>query len=93
VTSHVDFAALAAGFAKGGAETYGPIAQGALLHRLGGRERTAALAARATPAQREALESGYMRLTEPDQMGSLFQALVAASPGLLPPGFAPHERR
>jgi NADH dehydrogenase [ubiquinone] 1 alpha subcomplex assembly factor 7 len=93
VTSHVDFAALCAGFAQGGADVYGPIAQGALLDRLGGHERTAALATRATTAQREALESGYKRLTEPEQMGSLFQALVAASPGLLPPGFAPYERR
>ena len=93
VTAHVDFAALAAGLVRGGADVYGPVAQGALLHRLGGRERTAALAARATPAQREALEIGYKRLTEDELMGSLFQALVAASPGLLPPGFGSHERR
>ncbi len=93
VTSHVDFTALATGFANGGADVYGPLEQATLLERLGGRERMAALAARATSAQRQALEEGFARLTEADQMGSLFKALVAASPELLPPGFAPHERR
>jgi NADH dehydrogenase [ubiquinone] 1 alpha subcomplex assembly factor 7 len=92
LTSHVDFTALAAGFAAGGADVYGPLAQSALLERLGGRERTAALAVRATPEQRKQLDDGYARLTEPQQMGSLFKALAVASPGLLPPGFGPHER-
>lgn len=92
VTSHVDFTAIATGFAKGGAEVYGPLEQGAFLERLGGRERTAALAARATPTQRHALETGFARLTETAQMGSLFKVLAAASPGLLPPGFSSHER-
>ena len=93
VTSHLDFAALASGFAAGGADVYGPLAQSALLERLGGAERTAALAARAMPEQGKAIEDGYARLTEPQQMGSLFKALAVASPGLLPPGFAAHERR
>ena len=69
VTSHVDFTALATGFAKGGASVYGPLEQGAFLEGLGGRERVAALAARATPAQREVLEAGYARLTQAEQMG------------------------
>lgn len=89
VTSHVDFAALTSGFVNGGAFVYGPVGQGVLLERLGARERTAALAARATAEQREALESGLARLTARDQMGSLFKALAVASPGLKPPGFLP----
>ncbi|MBI1210762.1 MAG: class I SAM-dependent methyltransferase [Alphaproteobacteria bacterium] len=92
VTSHVDFAALATGFARGGAEVYGPLAQGAFLQRLGGRERMEALSSGATAAQREGLEAGFARLTADDQMGSLFQVLAAASPGLLPPGFSSYER-
>jgi NADH dehydrogenase [ubiquinone] 1 alpha subcomplex assembly factor 7 len=92
VTSHVDFTALATGFAKGGAIVYGPLEQGAFLERLGGRERTTVLAARATPVQRQALETGFTRLTAAEQMGSLFKVLAAASPGLLPPGFSSHER-
>jgi SAM-dependent MidA family methyltransferase len=92
VTSHVDFTALATGFAAKGADIYGPLEQGAFIERLGGRERTAVLAARATPAQREALERGLARLTATEQMGSLFKVLAIASRGVLPPGFSPHER-
>jgi NADH dehydrogenase [ubiquinone] 1 alpha subcomplex assembly factor 7 len=87
VTAHVDFTALTTGFVKGGGYVYGPIGQGAFLERLGARERTAALAARAIPAQRQVLESGLIRLTARDQMGSLFKALAVASPDLQPPGF------
>ncbi len=93
LTTHVDFDALATGFAEGGAEVYGPLEQSVFLQRLGARERLEALASRATAKRREALEAGFARLTEPAQMGSLFKTLVAASPGLLPPGFAQHERR
>jgi len=93
LTAHVDFGALAAGFNAGGAEVYGPIEQSAFLTRLGARERVEALARGTTSEQRALLDLGLARLTDPDQMGSLFKALVAASPGLLPPGFAAHERR
>ena len=93
LTAHVDFAALAAGFAAGGADVYGALEQSAFLQRLGARERVEALSARATREGRASLEAGLARLTEREQMGSLFKTLVATSPGLLPPGFASHERR
>ncbi len=93
LTSHVDFAALAAGFAAGGADVYGALEQSAFLQRLGARERVEALSSRATREDRGSLEAGLARLTEREQMGSLFKTLVATSPGLLPPGFASHERR
>jgi len=93
LTTHVDFDALATGFAAGGADVYGPLEQSAFLQRLGARERTDALAAGATGVGRAVVEAGFARLTEPAQMGSLFKTLVAASPGLPPPGFVPHERR
>ena len=93
LTAHVDFAALAAGFAAGGADVYGALEQSAFLQRLGARERVETLSSRATIEDRASLEAGLARLTGPEQMGSLFKTLVATSPGLLPPGFALHERR
>ena len=90
LTVHVDFAALAEGFARGGAQCWGPVTQGELLTALGLKQRLAVLAARATPAQIEALESGARRLIAPEGMGTLFLALAAATPGLpAPPGFEP----
>lgn len=90
LTAHVDFAALAHGFARGGAQTWGPVSQGELLTALGLKQRLAALAARAAPVQIERLESGARRLIAPEAMGTLFLALAAATPGLpAPPGFEP----
>jgi NADH dehydrogenase [ubiquinone] 1 alpha subcomplex assembly factor 7 len=88
LTAHVDFATLAHGFARGGAQAWGPVTQGELLTALGLNQRLAALAARAAPAQIERLESGARRLIAPEGMGTLFLALAAATPGLpAPPGF------
>lgn len=90
LTAHVDFAALAHALSRGGAATWGPVAQGELLTALGIKQRLAALAARATPAQIERLESGARRLIAREGMGTLFLALAAATPGLpAPPGFEP----
>ena len=90
LTAHVDFAALAHALTRGGAQAWGPVTQSDLLTALGLRQRLAALAARATPAQAETLESGARRLIAPEGMGTLFLALAAASPGLpAPPGFEP----
>jgi len=89
LTAHVDFAALAAAFAKGGARCRGPTTQGELLRALGIETRLAALRERATPAQAAALERGARRLIGPEGMGTLFLALAATSPDLpAPPGFA-----
>ena len=52
-----------------------------------------ALLLKSTGEQGQAVTAGYTRLTDAKQMGSLFKTLVAASPGLLPPGFASNERR
>jgi NADH dehydrogenase [ubiquinone] 1 alpha subcomplex assembly factor 7 len=90
LTAHVDFAALAHGFARGGARVWGPVTQGELLTALGIKQRLSALAARATSAQFEQLENGARRLIAPGGMGTLFLALAAATPGLpAPPGFEP----
>lgn len=94
LTAHVDFAALAAALARSHAPCWGPITQRALLTALGMPARLAALAARATPEQAEALKSGAERLIAADGMGSLFLALAATSPGLpAPPAFEPLSAR
>jgi NADH dehydrogenase [ubiquinone] 1 alpha subcomplex assembly factor 7 len=88
LTAHVDFAALAAAFARARAETWGPVTQGELLTALGIKQRLAALMARASAEQAAALESGARRLIAREGMGTLFLALAATSPGLpAPPGF------
>jgi NADH dehydrogenase [ubiquinone] 1 alpha subcomplex assembly factor 7 len=88
LTAHVDFEALAAAFAKGGARCRGPATQRDLLRALGIEARLTTLRARADAAQGAALESGARRLIAPEGMGTLFLALAATSRDLpAPPGF------
>jgi NADH dehydrogenase [ubiquinone] 1 alpha subcomplex assembly factor 7 len=88
LSAHVDFAALADAARDAGAAVYGPVGQGAFLTALGAGARLAALRQRATPRQRASLDSGYNRLIDPAEMGTLFQVLAIASPGLpAPAGF------
>ena len=90
LSSHVDFAAFAEAARAAGAEVHGPISQGRFLTALGAGLRLEALSARATPAQRQSLESGVRRLLEPGEMGDLFKVVALASPGLASPaGFDP----
>jgi NADH dehydrogenase [ubiquinone] 1 alpha subcomplex assembly factor 7 len=86
LSAHVDFAAFAEAARVAGAETHGPVGQGRFLAALGAGLRLAALSARATPAQRWALESGVSRLLDPGEMGDLFKVLAIVSPGLATPG-------
>jgi SAM-dependent MidA family methyltransferase len=89
LSADVDFAAVAEAAHGAGAAVHGPVPQRDFLQALGATERLAALAARAEPAQREALRSGLERLLDPAQMGTLFKAMTLASPGLpAPPEFA-----
>jgi NADH dehydrogenase [ubiquinone] 1 alpha subcomplex assembly factor 7 len=88
LTADVDFAAFAEAARAGGAEVYGPVPQGNFLSELGAELRLAALRARATPAQRQALDTGVSRLLDPGEMGTLYKAIALVSPGLpQPPGF------
>ena len=90
LTSHVDFAALAAAAGEMGAAAYGPVPQGTFLQRLGVMARAATLAKKATPQQASALAAEIGRLIEPDQMGTLFKVLaIADRQQPLPPGFDP----
>ena len=89
LSADVDFAAFADAARGRGARVHGPVPQRRFLLALGAVARLAALKARATPAQRCDLDSGFERLLDPAQMGSLFQAMALTSPGLPPPpGFA-----
>jgi len=88
LSAHVDFSAFAEAAHAGGAATWGPAPQRRLLTALGAERRAAILSARATPRQRQALDAGVRRLLDPDQMGTLFQAIALTSPGMPPsPGF------
>ena len=89
LSAHVDFATFAAAARTAGAIVHGPVAQRQFLLSLGADQRCAMLAADATPAQRDALQTGLHRLIAPEQMGTLFQVLALTSPGMpAPAGFA-----
>lgn len=88
LTAHVDFAQLAEAARRAGAAAFGSVEMGAFLLALGLGQRTAALAARATPAQAEALAAAAHRLTAPEAMGTLFRCLALLPAGAhAPPGF------
>ncbi len=86
LSAHVDFAALAR---ASGRPTFGPVSQGGFLQSLGIAERAAALKARATDAQRQAIDAALARLIAPDQMGTLFRVLaVGDDRSAAPVGFS-----
>jgi NADH dehydrogenase [ubiquinone] 1 alpha subcomplex assembly factor 7 len=82
LSADVDFAAVAEAARAAGAEIHGPVAQRRFLETLGAAARLERLCARASPAQRQALESGLARLLDPAGMGGRFKVLGATTPGL-----------
>ena len=94
LTVHVDFARMARAGLANGAAAHGPATQGDFLLALGLAERARALAAKATPAQSEAIATAAARLTERGEtgMGDLFKVLALSHPALPPlPGFDLHR--
>ncbi|WP_328799172.1 class I SAM-dependent methyltransferase [Sandarakinorhabdus rubra] len=86
LTAHVDFGALAR--AAHGLAVHGPVAQGAFLGQLGIAARAEALKAGKAPAEAAAITAAHLRLTAPQQMGALFQAMALVAPGWpVPAGF------
>lgn len=85
LTTHVDFAALKVAAEARGLKVHGPVPQGSFLLKLGLETRRDRLLTHATPAQRDSILSGAVRLTDPLQMGTLFKALAVTSDGLAPP--------
>ncbi|HMO09307.1 MAG TPA: SAM-dependent methyltransferase [Paracoccaceae bacterium] len=87
LTAHVDFEALALAFAPCAATAM--VTQRALLERLGIGQRSSRLAAGLAGGALSAHVAATRRLTDPDEMGSLFKAIGFHPPGVTPPpGFA-----
>lgn len=82
LTAHVDFEALAQAASPARASRLIP--QGQLLKRLGIDARAARLAQSLAGTARESHLAAHHRLTDPQEMGSLFKAL-AIHPAHLPP--------
>jgi SAM-dependent MidA family methyltransferase len=80
LTAHVDFQALGQAAAAEGVRLLGPVEQGAWLRALGIEARAAALA-RASPERADEIAAARDRLTQPEQMGSLFKVLALVAPG------------
>lgn len=85
ITSHVDFASLARAIGKGGAQPLPALAQGDFLRAMGLAERSAALAATASPEAAGQLRRAEARLADDAGMGKLFKVLAAVSPGVPAP--------
>lgn len=88
LTAHVDFEALGRAARMAGLIVHPLAEQGPFLSSLGLAERHAALAS-ANPGKAALLATAFDRLTNSDQMGTLFKVLCASSPGLRPAGFLP----
>jgi SAM-dependent MidA family methyltransferase len=90
LTSLVDFEALAAEVKKSGVKTYGPIAQGVFLRRLGIEPRAQRLKKDKDAKTRADIDAALGRLIgeAPRQMGELFKAFAFTDPKLsAPPAF------
>ena len=85
LSAHVDFGALAA---AAEAPTFGPVSQADFLQRLGLLQRAETLKARASEAQRRALDVTVARLIAPDQMGTLFKVMAVGDGRSIPAGFS-----
>jgi len=79
LTALVDFAALVPVAQEAGARVDGVLGQGTFLKRLG-IEARAAMLARHAPAQADTVARALARLTDPEQMGSLFKVMGFTAP-------------
>lgn len=88
LTHHVDFHQLKTLFEEAELKVYGSTPQGEFLNAIGLEVRTQMLVERANPQQKGALQTAWMRLTHPTQMGTLFKAIcVLDGSKLKPMGF------
>lgn len=88
LTAHVDFAALEMLGKALNADVNGPVPQGAFLARLGMLQRAEMLAQNATEEQQTEIRAAAHRLTDPEEMGTLFKVMCISSPGLPVPPWA-----
>jgi SAM-dependent MidA family methyltransferase len=87
LTAHVNFEALAAAAARGGAVPLAPLTQGAFLLRSGLLERAGVLGAGKSAKEQEAIRDAVERLAGPDRMGDLFKVLAVTNSGISFPPF------
>ncbi|MBL4614017.1 MAG: SAM-dependent methyltransferase [Magnetovibrio sp.] len=88
LTTHVDFEQLMIAAREAGAEVLGPVPQGAFLERLGMRQRADTLMMNASQEQMAEIDAAYARLTDADQMGTLFKVIAVVPPGFDVPPWA-----
>ncbi|MBC8159502.1 MAG: SAM-dependent methyltransferase [Rhodospirillales bacterium] len=88
LTAHVDFGAFLRAGNEAGARGFGPLGQGEFLTRLGLQSRAQNLKTNASRELAVEIDAGIARLTDPDQMGTLFKAVALQAPDLPnSPGF------
>jgi NADH dehydrogenase [ubiquinone] 1 alpha subcomplex assembly factor 7 len=87
LTAHVDFSRLAVLAEGAGLAVHGPVTQGHFLRALGIEMRAETLG-NANPGHAERLKRELSRLTDAEQMGTLFKVICISSPNLpTPAGF------
>ena len=95
LTVHVDFPSVGAAARRGGARTAPITAQGTFLRRMGIEARARALADSAIRSGRPDLADRIARqlhrITDPAEMGTLFQVLAIHTLAADPPGFTDTE--
>ena len=84
LSAHVDFTALQEAAAAQGVRIFGPQPQGEFLNRLGLGVRARRLV-EANPDQADQIARAASRLTQSDEMGTLFQAMALLPPSAPPP--------
>jgi SAM-dependent MidA family methyltransferase len=83
LSCHVDFGAMARVVQAAGAQVYGPLEQGEFLQALGIQSRMSRL------GEDDSETLAVQRLTDPEQMGTLFKVVAILPQGAsAPPGFA-----
>lgn len=88
LTTHVDFEQLMVAARAAGAEVLGPVPQGAFLDRLGMRQRADTLMMNGNEEQMAEIDAAYARLTDAEQMGTLFKVIAVVPPGFGVPPWA-----
>ncbi len=88
ISANVDFGAMGDAARGQGATVHGPVEQGEFLKQLGIEARAAGIMKNANETQQQEIEKSLRRLTESDQMGSLFKVIgFSDGAALTPAGF------
>ena len=80
LTAHVDFQAISNAFTRGGCQSLPLLEQGLFLQRMGIEARATQLSANGNNKQKQDIASVLKRLTDTDEMGSLFKVLAVRAP-------------